>query len=84
MIPRQRLAIGCLLSGVPCIPNGYRFIQQEVLINLGWGLMIVGSLITLLGGYLLFMPPQKAAAPETTRNISAKRRTSHGRKQAKK
>ena len=60
MIPRQRWAAGCLLSGLPCLPNGYQFIRQGVLINLGWGLVIAGSVITFLGAYLFYAPAKKA------------------------
>ncbi len=84
MIPRQRLAAGCLLSGVPCIPNGYQFIQQGTLISLGWGLMVAGSTLTLLGAYLLFVVPAKPVAPAEMKQTRAKAPSTSGRKKPKK
>lgn len=84
MVPRQRLAVGCLLSGLPCLANGYQFIQQEALINVGWGLVVAGTVISLVGAYLLYRLPQVAKNQKMTKNMGSKLGTSPQRKQAKK
>ncbi len=84
MIPRQRLAAGCLLSGVPCIPNGYQFIRQSTLISLGWGLIVAGSALTLLGAYLLFVTPAKPVASGAIKPANVQERNGGGRKKPKK
>ena len=84
MIPRQRLAAGCLLSGIPCIPNGYQFIQQGTLISLGWGLIVAGTVLTLLGAYLLFVAPAKPVESGAIKQTNVNVRNSGGRKKPKK
>ena len=39
-------AIGCVLTGIPCLPNGYQFIKQGEMVGFGWGLIVAGILFT--------------------------------------
>ena len=80
MILRQRLAIGCILTGMSCLPNGYQFVRQDVMPNFGWGLLIAGTVMTFLGGYLFYVQP--GSSPEA--KGSAKRQQPEFRKKAKK
>jgi len=47
-------AIGCVLTGIPCLPNGYQFIKQGEMVGFGWGLIVAGILFTTLGFYLFY------------------------------
>jgi len=84
MILRQRLAIGSILTGVSCLPNGYQFIRQGYLVNFGWGLVVAGSALTLLGAYLFYSRPKPAPEAVSAKNIRAKGKNPNIKKKAKK
>ncbi len=78
-------AIGCVLTGIPCLPNGYQFIKQGEMVGFGWGLIVAGILFTSLGFYLFYRlstankSVPAAPVPKASRNNKKRRKKSSRR-----
>ena len=77
-------AIGCVLTGIPCLPNGYQFIKQGEMVGFGWGLIVAGILFTSIGFYLFYrLSTASKSVPSVPVSKSSRNNKKHRRKSSR-
>ncbi len=82
MLTRKTWGVAFIITGVPCMSNGYQFVRQEYMVSFGWGLGLVGIALTIFGIYLYSgeAAEQRRQAPERPVRSAKKQ----GKKKARK